>query len=287
MPMRWKTLTVTSVTTPPGAEGLPPPLDADRLNQALRPPAGCWREIRVVGETGSTNADLLAQARAGSAEGLVLAAGAQTAGRGRLGRQWVSPPHAALTFSVLLRPQGVPAGLLGWLPLLAGVAVVSALRAVTGLDTRLKWPNDVLAGEAKLAGMLAEGWGGAIVLGVGINVFQQRPELPVPAATSLLLEKPGLAPDTSERLLVAVLGELARWYSGWRDQARPGDADGCGLRRAYLRRCATVGWQVTVTMPGGRVLTGTAAGVDPAGQLEVRTGPGLVCVSAGDVVHVR
>jgi BirA family biotin operon repressor/biotin-[acetyl-CoA-carboxylase] ligase len=73
----------------------------------------------------------------------------------------------------------------------------------------------------------------------------------------------------------------------WRDQASPGDADACGLRREYIRRCATLGRPVTVTMPGAEVITGTAAGLDWAGRLEVRTARGLVPVTAGDVVHVR
>jgi BirA family biotin operon repressor/biotin-[acetyl-CoA-carboxylase] ligase len=249
----------------------------------------------VVGETGSTNADLLAEARSGAGEGLVLVAEAQTAGRGRMGRRWVSPPRSGLTFSVLLRPAGVPAGLLGWLPLLAGVAAASALARAAGVDARLKWPNDVLAGGAKLAGILAERWGEAIVLGIGINVFQRRDELPVPTATSLLLAAPEAAAapagadgaDVRERLLTAVLDELARWYRAWLDQPRPGDADGCGLRAEYLRRSDTVGAEVTVLLPAGQDFTGTATGVDPAGRLEVRTPTGLVRVSAGDVVHLR
>jgi BirA family transcriptional regulator, biotin operon repressor / biotin---[acetyl-CoA-carboxylase] ligase len=263
------------------------------VNGALVSRAGLWREVRVVGETGSTNADLLAEARSGAGEGLVLVAEAQTAGRGRMGRRWVSPPRSALTFSVLLRPAGVPAGLLGWLPLLAGVAAASALAGTAGVDARLKWPNDVLAGGAKLAGILAERWGGAIVLGMGINVFQRRGELPVPTATSLLLAAPEAAAagadgaDVRERLLTAVLDELARWYHAWLDQPRPGDADGCGLRAEYLRRSDTVGAAVTVLLPGGHNLTGTATGVDAAGRLEVRTPAGLVQVSAGDVVHLR
>ena len=139
-------------------------LDAARLNGALAPRPGLWREVRVVEETGSTNADLLAEARSGTGEGLVLVAEAQTAGRGRMGRRWISPPRRALTFSVLLRP-AVPAGLLGWLPLLAGVAVTSALEQTAGVDARLKWPNDVLADDAKIAGILAERSGSAIVVG--------------------------------------------------------------------------------------------------------------------------
>jgi len=274
----------------------PAALDATALNRALVSPASLWREVRVVTETGSTNADLLAAARSGAPEGLVLVAEAQTAGRGRMGRRWVSPPCSALTFSVLLRPAGVPASRLGWVPLLAGAAVASALAGTTGVDARLKWPNDVLAGDAKLAGILAERRAETIVLGIGINVFQRSGELPLPAATSLLLAAPqatagGAAgpagPDVRERLLIAVLGELARRYRGWLDQPAPGDADGCGLRAEYLRRSATVGAVVTVMLPGGQRLTGTAAGVDAAGRLEVRTPAGLVPVSAGDVVHLR
>ena len=244
----------------------------------------------MVAETGSTNADLLAEARSGAREGLVLVAEAQTSGRGRMGRRWVSPPRCALTFSVLLRPGGVPAALLGWLPLLSGVAVAAALREVAGVDARLKWPNDVLAGDAKLAGILAERWGEAVVIGIGINVYQRRDDLAVPTATSVLLAAqaaPSAGPDLRERLLTAVLRELARWYRAWLDQPHPGAADGCGLRKEYLRRSGTVGAAVTVTLPAGRSLTGTAVGVDPAGRLELRTSGGLVRVSAGDVVHLR
>jgi BirA family transcriptional regulator, biotin operon repressor / biotin---[acetyl-CoA-carboxylase] ligase len=282
----------------PRNEGHRPVLDAARLNGALASRPGLWREIRVVEETGSTNADLLAEARSGAAEGLVLVAEAQTAGRGRMGRRWISPPRRALTFSVLLRPAAA-AGLLGWLPLLAGVAVASALERTAGVDARLKWPNDVLADDAKIAGILAERWGSAVVVGTGINVLQQRGELPVPTATSLLAAQAGRAKgaepaegpadgaDMRERLLTAALGELARWYRAWLDQPHPGDADGCGLRAEYLRRSATVGTPVTVMLPGGQNLTGTAAGIDTAGRLEIRTGAGLVQVSAGDVVHLR
>ena len=264
-------------------------LDAARLNGALAPWPGLWREVRVVEETGSTNADLLAEAQAGAREGLVLVAEEQTAGRGRMGRRWISPPRRALTFSVLLRP-AVPAGLLGWVPLLAGVAVASALEYTAGVDARLKWPNDVLVDGAKIAGILAERWGSAVVVGTGINVLQQRGELPVPTATSLLMARevgPVDDADTRERLLTAVLDEFARWYRAWLDQPRPGDADGCGLREEYLRRSGTVGAAVTVMLPGGQNLTGTAAGIDAAGRLEIRTPAGLVQVSAGDVVHLR
>jgi BirA family biotin operon repressor/biotin-[acetyl-CoA-carboxylase] ligase len=274
-------------------------LDAAEITNVVVHPGGLWREVQVVGETGSTNADLLAQAGAGAAEGLVLVAEAQTAARGRQGRQWTSPPRAALTFSVLLRPRGVPPALLGWVPLLAGVAAASAVSSVASVETTLKWPNDLIADGGKLGGILAERSGPVVVVGIGINVWQDRAGLPGDAATSVLLEAQagspardrdgGAAevPGRRELLLAELLAALSRWYLAWRDQASPGDADTCGLRREYSRRCATLGRDVVVTMPGTEVISGTAAGVDWAGRLEVRTEHGRVSVTAGDVVHLR
>src|SRR5450631_4357130 len=141
-----------------------PPLDAAALRGRLVRPGGLWRDIRVTGETGSTNADLLEEARAGAAEGLVLVAETQTAGRGRLGRSWSSPPRAR-----------------AWLPLLTGIAVAAALRAEAGVTAVLKWPNDVLVADRKIAGILAEAHGDAIVAGIGLNVTLTQAELPVPA----------------------------------------------------------------------------------------------------------
>ena len=263
-------------------------LRPDELRRAVLAPGRLWSRLDVVAETGSTNDDLLAEARAGAAEGTVLAAEHQTSGRGRQGRQWVSRTGSALIFSVLLRPVEVPAADRGWLPLLTGVAVAGALREVAGVDAGLKWPNDVLAGEGKLAGILAEQAGQAIVVGVGLNVAQTRDELP-PVA-------PGALPPTSlallggrtdrEALLTGILAELEDWYRRW-TQPSPGDAEGSGLRAEYLRRSATIGLQVRVELPGGTALTGTASGIDPVGRLIVDTASGPAAVSAGDVIHVR
>jgi BirA family biotin operon repressor/biotin-[acetyl-CoA-carboxylase] ligase len=157
------------------------------------------------------------------------------------------------------------------------------VRAEAAVDAGLKWPNDVLARGGKLAGILAEQAGDAIVVGIGVNVTVGRDDLPAAGATSLLLE--GAASTDRERLLAAVLGQLGRWYLGWKDEA--GDADRSGLRQEYLRWCATVGQQVRVSLPGGTTVTGEAADVDRAGRLVVRSAAGLIPVSAGDVVHVR
>src|SRR5215472_16671402 len=182
---------------------------------ALRPAAslagGLWSDVRVVDETGSTNADVLALAQAGEPEGLVLVAETQTAGRGRLGREWISEPGAALTFSFLLRPAPVAQANWGWLPLLAGVAVASAIRSVTAVPAALKWPNDVLVGDRKLGGILAERVRAAVVVGIGLNITGGAP---VPAATSLQAQ--GAGPTDRTALLAAILASLEDWYSRWR-----------------------------------------------------------------------
>lgn len=262
-----------------------PPLSEAALTRALIRPGGFWRSIAVTPLTGSTNADLLAQAAGGAPEGSALAAEAQTAGRGRLGRTWVSPPAAALMFSVLLRPGAVPPARRGWVPLLTGAAVAAAVRTVTGVDARLKWPNDVLVGDGKLAGVLAEQAADGIVAGVGINVSTGRAELPAGTATSLALE--GAVRTDRQQLLAAALGEIERLYLPWAGGASPGDPDASGLREEYRRRCATLGRHVCVELPGGDVARGTALDVDADGSLIVRTADGLLAVSAGDVVHLR
>ena len=262
------------------------PLDEAALRAALTGGRALWSAVRVVAETGSTNADALAAARDGAAEGLVIAAEAQAAGRGRLGRGWQSLPGGSLTFSILLRPAAVPAGARGWVPLLTGVAVARAVRRATGVQARLKWPNDVLAGAGKLAGILAEQAGDAIVVGVGLNVLGTAAQLPVATATSLELLGAGEADRTE--LLAEILTEIERWYLPWRDTPA-GDADASGLRQEYLRLSATVGARVRVLLPGAPDLVGVAVAVDETGRLLVRPDGQAdpVPVSAGDVIHVR
>jgi len=268
------------------------PLDRAALRRALVRRGGLWRDIQVVESTGSTNADLLARALAGEPEGAVLVAEEQHAGRGRMGRTWTSPPRAALTFSVLLKP-AVPLARRGWLPLLAGVAVATAVTQVTGVRTGLKWPNDLLTADAKLAGILAEAAGDAVVVGIGLNVSTEPAEL----SHLLAPTRPGALPATSLRaagataldrasLLLAILGELEHWYRAW--QRAGGDPDRSGLRAEYTRLSATIGRTVRAELPGGQALSGPAVGVDSDGRLLVRVSSGSeVAVAAGDVVHLR
>ena len=270
------------------------PLDQAALRHAVVRPGSLWRDVEVTAVTGSTNADLLARAADGAPEGIVLAAEEQSAGRGRMGRAWVSPPRAALTFSVLLRPGTVPPARRGWLPLLAGVAVATAVRAATAVDARLKWPNDVLVRDAKLAGILAEAAAGAVVVGIGLNVSTEPDELPPVgpdpggpagplAATSL--RAAGASVLDRDLLLTGILGQLEHWYVAWRRAG--GDPRRCGLTEEYVRLCGTIGRPVRVELPGGRLIEGPAAAIDPAGRLLVRLPDGELPVAAGDVVHVR
>jgi BirA family biotin operon repressor/biotin-[acetyl-CoA-carboxylase] ligase len=267
-----------------------PPLSEAALTQQIVRPGGLWREVSVAEKTGSTNADLVARAAGGAPEGLVLVAEEQTAGRGRMGRSWLSPPRAALTFSVLVRPPAVPPARRGWLPLLAGVATATAVRQVSGLGAQLKWPNDVLLGSGKLAGILAEQSGDAVVIGVGVNVSTAGDELPPAAAGSLpatSLRLQGSASLDRARLLGRILGEIERWYLAWRGTSPPGDPEASGLRAAYLSLCATVGREVRVELPAGTARRGTAIGIDADGRLVVSTPEGRLAIGAGDVRHVR
>lgn len=260
------------------------PVDAARLRESLQPH---WARVDVVAATGSTNADLLADTAA--PDRTLLVAEHQHAGRGRLDRSWTSPPGAGLTFSVLLRPP-VPLLAWSWLPLLAGVALAEAVGSHTGVDVALKWPNDLLAADGgKLAGILAQTAGDAVVIGIGLNVDLDRDELPVPTATSLRLA--GAPPTDRTALLADIARILHARAAQWTDHG--GDAEASGLARAYRERCTTLGREVRVELADGGTAVGEAVDVDPLGRLVLReTGPTSEggktrTIGAGDVEHVR
>lgn len=266
-----------------------PPLNQSAIVASVIRPGGLWRSVDVVPEAGSTNTDLIARSKEGAPEGSVLVTEHQTAGKGRLGRGFTTPDRVALTFSLLVRPT-VPPGRLGWLSGLMGAAAVAAVHEVAGVKAALKWPNDVLVTgrDGKLAGILAEadfsdpGHPG-IVVGMGLNVAQNREELPVETATSLRAEgAPGV--DRSS-LLAAVLSGFEDRYAAWTDAG--GDAEVSGLAGEYRNLCLTIGRPVRVHLPDDQLLEGTATGVDAQARLLVNGPEGERALSAGDVVHVR
>ncbi|MFH8795619.1 biotin--[acetyl-CoA-carboxylase] ligase [Streptomyces sp. NPDC017941] len=268
-----------------------PPLDAVALRRALVRDGGLWTSLDVVPTTGSTNSDLAARADQ-LPEGAVLVAEEQSAARGRLDRRWSAPARSGLFFSVLLKPDDVPVERWGWLPLLTGVAVAAGISRTAGVDTALKWPNDLLVTvggeERKAGGILAERagsvGGGGVVVGIGVNVTLRADELPVPGAGSLALA--GAVHADRDPVLRAVLRELERWYGEWRGAG--GDPGAGRLQEAYAAGCATLGRVVRAELPGGRDVVGEAVAVDGDGRLVLATEEGVrEPVGAGDVVHLR
>lgn len=248
--------------------------------------AALLARLEVVERTGSTNADLVRAATDDPAAWPAPAAIAtdhQTAGRGRLGRAWSAPPGASLAVSVLLEP-GVPRERLGWLSLAAGAAMTRALRGL-GVEAAAKWPNDVLIGDRKVCGVLAEALpdGRRVVVGAGLNHRAARADLPVPTATSLAAEGGPTDPDV---LVAAYLRELLTLTGAF---AAAGGDPAHGLRAAVLAASGTVGRRVRVTLPDGAVLVGEAVDVDDGGRVVVDTTsiPGTAAVPAGDVEHLR
>ena len=251
-------------------------------------------ELIVLDSAGSTN-DELARIASGAAEYTVVLTLDQRAGRGRLGRSWSAPPGRTLAVSVLLRPRlpggtPLPYDALGWLPLLAGAAMTGAVNGVLPApEAALKWPNDVLIGGRKVSGLLTELIpGGAVVVGSGVNLFLGEAELPTPTSTSLTLAGATLhGDDLVDHVLAAYLAGLRDLTGRLIDAG--GDAVASGGHAAVTAVCDTLGRVVRVELPGGDVLEGTAAGIDPTGRLQVRlAGSGaLMAVAAGDVVHVR
>lgn len=268
-----------------------PPLNADALRTALvrggGDPNAFYSTLDVVAETGSTNADLLARSVDSALDRAVLIAEYQDHGRGRHSRSFVAPARSSVSVSVLLRMPGLPLESMGWFPLMTGVAVVEALRTVAEVDAELKWPNDVLIGGRKVAGILAEvaatSPAPAVVIGVGLNVTLTESELPVPTATSLQLA--GAVTTDRDTLVRAVLRSLATQFTAWREEGWRVE----GLAADYRRRCGTLGQRVRVELPGDRELVGTAIEVDLQGRIVVRQEDGAepVPVSAGDVTHLR
>ena len=231
--------------------------------QTLRAADYPWPIPEHVATIGSTNAELLT--RTGAPEGTALIADEQTAGRGRVDRIWVSEPGAGVWCSVLVHPSDDAA----LLPIVAGLAVADALQR--WVDVQLKWPNDLWTEHGKLGGILVE-VGDSIAIGIGVNVT----DAPFPDAAALAdFVQP--APPRSE-VFASILIALALGVATWRSQPQV-------VIDRYRQRCATLGAEVTVELPGGERFTGVGEDVDSSGHLRVRTAAGVRNVAAGDVVH--
>lgn len=253
-----------------------PPECAEALARAvhrLGPFAGHLLWYDTVRSTSDVAAAL---AERGAAEGSVVAANAQTAGRGRHGRRWVSPSGAGLYLSAVLRPSraAVPV-----LTIAAGVAVADAIQAATGLDVAVKWPNDVYVGERKLAGVLAEAADRLtyVILGIGINVLAAAYPPEIAARATSLEEELGRPVDRG-LLLAECLAALARRYDDLQG-GRTDDIVDAWRRRAARTMGRRVRWDAC-----GTTTEGVAENIDATGALIVRTSAGVVTITAGEVV---
>lgn len=277
-------------------------LRASVIRSLLLAPAGPLARVEVLDRVGSTNRELIARLRAEPnawPSPSMLVADHQDDGQGRAGRTWQTPPRAALTLSFALQPDG-PISSFGWIPLLAGLGAVTALRATAGVPASLKWPNDLmvpapdgadLAGWGrvrKVGGILSElvetSAGRVVVVGIGVNVSQAPDELPVPSGTSLALA--GAREVDREIALVALVVALDELMVRWREH--DGDVHAAGLAAEVASVCSTLATRVRVELPGGDEVTGTATRLSPDGALVVVDDTGTERhVRAGDVRHTR
>lgn len=244
---------------------------------------GVAPRIEYVPASASTNADL----RLLAADPLrwphlsTLVTRNQTAGRGRLDRVWTAPDGAALAISVVVRVS-VEAELRGWIPLIAGIAMADAVAAqLPAHAVGVKWPNDVLVDDRKICGILAEATTDAIIVGAGVNTAMTPEQLPVPTATSFAVV--GAHVDEDQLLADYLRGIDAHLA----DLVDADDAVSSGLHAVATERITTLGRAVRVSLPGDRMLEGTARELDGEGRLVVRRGRDDHPISAGDVVHVR
>lgn len=243
------------------------------------------RRIFYLNETASTNDIALSLAAEDEAEGTLVIADRQTAGRGRLGRVWHSPPGAGLYISMVLRPGRAGAGddrATGLLTLAAGVALAEAVDEVTGLGVDIKWPNDLLVGRRKLAGILAEsvaGDLGQIVLGYGINVGAAALPDPVAARATSLESELGRAVDRAA-LAAATIVAISRRYADLLNGRFDAILD-AWRARSTSSRGARVSWDT----PAGRQV-GETQGIDNRGALLVRVGDRTERIVGGEVTWI-
>ncbi|MDO5711397.1 MAG: biotin--[acetyl-CoA-carboxylase] ligase, partial [Micrococcales bacterium] len=269
-------------------------LDSIDLTSRLCASSRPWRHVDIRDVVDSTNTVALELSTADGQPWRLVAADHQSGGRGRQGRVWSSPPGTSISLSMVVPlegldplapgPPGSRAQRIGWLPLLAGLAVSHALGRLSGRPAAfaVKWPNDVLARPTrsvgppdapptlKVCGILCQAILGApngspsalAVVGIGVNVCVDASELPVPDATSLADCCARRVP-TREEVIVAIADEFVWWYSQFADNA----GGMARVQSAYDVACATLGEQVRVHLPGERTLLGRAERVDSQGRL--------------------
>lgn len=233
----------------------------------------------------STNTELSRLASEGAEEGVSVVADEQTAGRGRLQRAWSSPKGAGLYFSILLRPK-IATNYWPLITMMAAVAVYDTLGEACRLQADIKWPNDLLSGERKICGILAEAietpMGRAVVLGIGINLTPQAFPRELKTVATSVSQATGRQPER-ETILAALLRALSRWYSLLHDSGGPEK-----IIAAWSSRSTYATGRLVQVSNGDEVWQGTTCGVEDDGALRLNTANGeMKLVRAGDVYSLR
>ena len=242
-------------------------LNANAIAGALR--GGYWR-VSVIDEIDSTQNYLRTSI---PKVGDVITAEYQSAGRGRLDRTFTAAKSSALLFSFYVEPK-IEIAQLGYLSLLVGASVAKTINEITGSNNfRCKWPNDIVFGDHKVAGLLAEKFGNGVIVGIGINVSMSQAELPVPHASSIFLitEKQIDRNDLLAKILNDLSSALTKWESGE------------DVVAFYRETSATLGKNVRVELPGGINVEAIAADIDSTGALHLDNGQ---IITVGDVIHL-
>ena len=233
----------------------------------------------------STNTELAKLAAGGAAEGLSIMAEEQTAGRGRLQRSWSSPKGAGLYFSILLRPE-IPLYLWPLITFMAALAVGDGLQNAFDLQTDIKWPNDLLAGERKICGILSETidtpTGRVVIVGIGINLTRQAYPADLQNVATSVEEQTG-RPPVKEAVISSLQDALAHWYGVL--QKDGGDQT---VLQTWIERSPYAEGKLIDVVNGEETFRGVTRGLERDGALRVETETGGIrIVRAGDVVNVR
>lgn len=261
---------------------------------ALLPSKKLGETLYVFDELDSTNAFAIERAKSQAPSGTVILADRQTAGRGRLDRSWFSPGKANI-YGSLLFVHETTIQYLGWIPLMAGVAIAQALEQQTGIRIDLKWPNDLLIGGRKLGGVLCDsfrnpGHQTCVVIGFGINANLSQSEFPLElqtSATSLRIQCRG--PVDRERLIIKVIASL---WKNW-ENLRSNGPQSCLIE--YNHWCVTIGQTIQIQFPDGSQLQGLAHSIGEHGQLRVIPSPSnsneqsarIRDIHSGEILHIR
>lgn len=245
-------------------------LNESAINATLR---GSYWRVSVFQSLTSTQSELIRKENLQHGE--VFVTEFQSSGRGRINRTFEATESSALLFSLYLQPKR---NKMEWsaIPLLAGLSLVNALSNLDKeVETNLKWPNDLLIGERKVAGILAEARPDGVIVGIGLNVEMFKSELPVPTATSLKLEN--FAELNRNVILSEILTNLALTIEPWESGSNIGFEQ-------YRQVSSTLGKEVEVHLPSGEIISSRATGITDVGELQLANG---ARVNVGDVIHLR